>query len=179
MTGKSRWADSEAQIQAQKLAKEEKKRLKLEKVKRLKQEAEARDVQTSGPTQPHPDSSERPAKRPRLSPAEEGADPKDKPTPLLRFRAPGWGPCRHVGNFETLNHIEEGSYGWVSRARETATGEIVALKKLKMNSSTEGFPVTALREIQCLQMSAHRNIVDLKEVVVGSKLTEYGPYCEI
>jgi hypothetical protein len=30
-----------------------------------------------------------------------------------------------VDNFERLNHIEEGSYGWVSRAKDISTGEIV------------------------------------------------------
>jgi cell division cycle 2-like protein len=77
-----------------------------------------------------------------------------------------------VDNFEKLNHIEEGSYGWVSRARETATGEIVALKKLKMDNSNDGFPVTGLREIQTLMDSRHEHIVKLREVVMGDTMKE-------
>ena len=90
----------------------------------------------------------------------------------MRFPASEWGPCRHVDNFEKLNHIEEGSYGWVSRAKEESTGEVVALKKLKMDYSTDGFPVTGLREIQTLMASKHSNIVGLREVVMGDKLDE-------
>ena len=91
-----------------------------------------------------------------------------------------WGPCRFIDDFERLNHIEEGSYGWVSRAREIATGEVVALKKLKMDNLNDGFPVTALREIQTLKESKHRHIVGLREVVVGNALDEYVcPYYEL
>jgi cell division cycle 2-like protein len=32
--------------------------------------------------------------------------------------------CRSVYNYERLNHIEEGSYGVVSRARDKETGEM-------------------------------------------------------
>jgi cell division cycle 2-like protein len=78
-----------------------------------------------------------------------------------------------VDNFERLNHIEEGSYGWVSRARDITTGEVVALKKLKMENSPDGFPVTGLREIQMLLEARHTNIVYLREVVMGTKMDEY------
>ncbi|MCH1932982.1 hypothetical protein L9G16_22840, partial [Shewanella sp. A25] len=73
---------------------------------------------------------------------------------------------------ERLNHIEEGSYGWVSRARDIMTGEIVALKKLKMENSPDGFPVTGLREIQVLLEARHPNIVNLREIVMGNSMDE-------
>ena len=73
-----------------------------------------------------------------------------------------------MSEFETLNAIEEGSYGWVSRALDKSTGAIVALKHLKMDNLHEGFPITALREIQALKQSHHhRHIVSLHEVVAG------------
>ena len=72
-----------------------------------------------------------------------------QPLRLLRLDpAQEIAPCRHVDNYELLNHIEEGSYGIVSRAREIATGEIVALKKLKLERERDGFPITSLREIR-------------------------------
>ena len=83
-----------------------------------------------------------------------------------------WGPCRHVDNFERLNHIEEGSYGWVSRAKDITTNEVVALKKLKMENSADGFPVTGLREIQTLLEARHPNVVYLREIVIGNKVDE-------
>lgn len=173
---KSRWADDEgdATLEAQrKREKEDKKKAKAEKQRKL-EAAEAARQQSSTPSNVESatadQDAERPSKRRRLSPERIAAD--DAPVKLLRFPAREWGPCRHVDNFEKLNHIEEGSYGWVSRAKEVATGEIVALKKLKMDNSNDGFPVTGLREIQTLKASRHPNIVALREVVMGDKLDE-------
>ncbi|KAJ3333324.1 hypothetical protein HDU76_009296 [Blyttiomyces sp. JEL0837] len=84
--------------------------------------------------------------------------------PLLRG-------CRSVDNYEKLNRIDEGSYGIVYRARDKQTGEIVALKKLKLENEKNGFPVTSLREIHTLLLSKHPNIVDLKEIVVTPSLS--------
>ena len=81
-------------------------------------------------------------------------------------------PCRHVDNYDLLNHIEEGSYGIVSRAREIATGEVVALKKLKLERERDGFPITSLREIRTLLTCKHPNVVNLREVVMGDRLDQ-------
>ncbi|KAL8766653.1 MAG: hypothetical protein Q9209_006636 [Squamulea sp. 1 TL-2023] len=176
----SRWADNaeEAALEVQrKCEKEEKKRAKAEKQRKLEAAEAARQqdqIPISTPqidgldTANHVD--ERPAKKRRLS--SESAVTDNAPPKLLRFPAPEWSPCRHVDNFEKLNHIEEGSYGWVSRAKEVSTGEVVALKKLKMDNSNDGFPVTGLREIQTLMASKHTNIVNLREVVMGDKLDD-------
>lgn len=76
-------------------------------------------------------------------------------------------------NFERLNSIEEGSYGVVFRARDKQTGDIVALKKLKLDEEKHGFPITALREINALMACQHENVVGIREVVVGDTLTQY------
>ncbi|XP_075494977.1 cyclin-dependent kinase G-2 [Primulina tabacum] len=78
--------------------------------------------------------------------------------------------CRNVDEFERLNKIDEGTYGVVFRARDKKTGEVVALKKVKMEKEREGFPLTSLREINILLSFHHPFIVDVKEVVVGSNL---------
>ncbi|XP_061360777.1 cyclin-dependent kinase G-2 isoform X2 [Gastrolobium bilobum] len=78
--------------------------------------------------------------------------------------------CRSVDEFERLNKIDEGTYGVVYRARDKKSGEIVALKKVKMEKEKEGFPLTSLREINILLSFHHPSIVDVKEVVVGSSL---------
>jgi cell division cycle 2-like protein len=49
-------------------------------------------------------------------------------------------------------------------------GEIVALKKLKMEREREGFPITSLREINTLLKAKHENIVHVREIVVGSNM---------
>ncbi|XP_017221850.1 cyclin-dependent kinase G-2 [Daucus carota subsp. sativus] len=78
--------------------------------------------------------------------------------------------CRSVDEFERLNKIDEGTYGVVYRAKDKKTGEVVALKKVKMEKEREGFPLTSLREINILLSFDHPSIVDVKEVVVGSSL---------
>ena len=80
---------------------------------------------------------------------------------------------RSVYSYERLNSIEEGSYGVVFRAREKQTGDIVALKKLKLDEEKHGFPITALREINALLACRHDNVVSIREVVVGETLTQY------
>ncbi|KAL9010292.1 MAG: hypothetical protein Q9173_004759 [Seirophora scorigena] len=171
--GQSRWADDEqdAALEAQRRReKEQKRKAKAEKQRKLEAAEAARQQAQPSTSTTANEAAERPSKRRRLSSELFAAD--DAPAKLLRFPAPEWGPCRHVDNFEKLNHIEEGSYGWVSRAKESATGEIVALKKLKMDNANDGFPVTGLREIQTLMASNHSNIVVLREVVMGDKLDD-------
>lgn len=181
----SRWADDEEDTALEakrKLEKEEKKRAKADKLRRLEAAESARKQHILHDAAPSDEAgteennangdADRPPKRRRLSPEPDPVASKVSPAKLLRFPAPEWGPCRHVDNFEKLNHIEEGSYGWVSRAKEIATGEVVALKKLKMDNANDGFPVTGLREIQTLMASRHTNIVGLREVVMGDNLDE-------
>ncbi|KAJ3175260.1 hypothetical protein HDU87_006342 [Geranomyces variabilis] len=79
--------------------------------------------------------------------------------------------CRNVDNYEKLNRIEEGAYGIVYRARDRQTGEIVALKKLKLENERNGFPVTSLREIHTLLLAKHPNIVNVKEIVVTPNMS--------
>lgn len=167
----SRWADTAedaAEDARRKAEKEEKKRLKAEKQRKAAEEAQrAAETKANEHAQGN---SERPTKRRRVSQDDtqyqETAAVAERA--LLRFEAATWQPCRSVERFDRLNHIEEGSYGYVSRAREEATGEIVAIKKLKLDTARDaGFPVTALREIQCLTAAKHRHVVELREIVTG------------
>ncbi|GIC85125.1 CDC2/CDK family serine/threonine-protein kinase [Aspergillus udagawae] len=186
---KSRWAaedpEEDAILAQRKREKEEKKRAKAEKQRQLEEQARLQTAQAPLQQQGdalNGDSEAPPKKRRRLSneqPTPSAASGSAAKAPaeqtrstLLRFPAPEWGPCRLVDNFERLNHIEEGSYGWVSRARDITTGEVVALKKLKMENSPDGFPVTGLREIQTLLEARHTNIVHLREVVMGTKMDD-------
>jgi cell division cycle 2-like protein len=78
--------------------------------------------------------------------------------------------CRSVDCYARIGKIDEGTYGVVSKARDKATGEVVALKQVKMDADVchEGFPVTALRETNALLALRHPNIVQVREMVVGS-----------
>ena len=77
---------------------------------------------------------------------------------------------RNVNEYEKLNRVGEGTYGVVYRARHMKTNKIVALKRVRMEEEKDGLPVSSLREINILLNIRHRNIVELKEVVVGRRL---------
>mmetsp|Transcript_6921 Transcript_6921/g.14186 ORF Transcript_6921/g.14186 Transcript_6921/m.14186 type:complete len:384 (-) Transcript_6921:78-1229(-) len=93
------------------------------------------------------------------------------PPPGLRFHNPLLHGCRSVyDSYERLSHLDEGTYGVVWKARDNSTNEIVAIKQIKFDSemTTEGFPISALREIGVLLSLSHECIVTVREMVVGS-----------
>ncbi|KAJ4292159.1 hypothetical protein N0V88_005787 [Collariella sp. IMI 366227] len=154
---KSRWADDEADaaLDAQlKKEKEEKKRLKVEKARKLEAERQAREAAAAAAAaqQERDSANGPPAKRRRISPDREPvpiANASDAPSTaskLLRFEGGGFGKCRSVENYDKLNDIEEGAL---------------------IPRIAGGLPVTGLREIQILKDCDHRNVVKLREVVVG------------
>merc|ERR1711971_1055936 len=53
----------------------------------------------------------------------------------------------------------------VYKASDRATGEIVALKKIRLEEKDEGIPSTAIREISLLKELQHPNIVRLCDVI--------------
>ena len=79
---------------------------------------------------------------------------------------------RTVEAFRILNRIEEGTYGVVYKAKDKKTGELVALKRLKIEASEQGFPINILREIKTLVLSKHPNVVNFREVVVNSNMEQ-------
>lgn len=81
--------------------------------------------------------------------------------------------CRSVYDaYERIGRVSEGSYGIVWKAQDLATNEVVALKQIKFDvaSTKEGFPVSALREINVLLALSHESIVSVKEMVVGDDI---------
>ncbi|KAK8108563.1 hypothetical protein PG984_014364 [Apiospora sp. TS-2023a] len=203
MASKSRWADTEedAELEAKlKREKEEKKRLKAEKARKAAEEeqkriaaqqaqqAQAQAAAEQSRQEQGQSLNEPPTKRRRLTPDGDGGDKTEKgkgkqgndgstgesSAKLLRFEAPTWKPTASVENYDKLNDIEEGTYGWVARAKDLRTGKVVALKRLKLDETTGGgapsqvgLPETGLREIQILKDCSHRNIVGLHEVVIN------------
>ncbi len=81
--------------------------------------------------------------------------------------------CRAVSCFAKLDKLGEGTYGSVYRARDRASGAIVALKRIKLSSAgfdRDGMPLTSLREMGLLRRLRHPNVVVLQEVAVGTRL---------
>lgn len=83
-----------------------------------------------------------------------------------------WG-SRSEDVYEKLEQIGEGTYGQVWRGRNKESGEIVAMKKVRMDQEREGFPITAIREIKILKELNHENIVKLKEIVTSVPKAEH------
>ncbi len=63
------------------------------------------------------------------------------------------------------NGIGEGTYGVVYKARDRKTGDVVALKRIRLELEDEGIPSTALREVSLLKSLKHENVVDLLNCV--------------
>ncbi|KAK9458044.1 kinase-like domain-containing protein [Dipodascopsis uninucleata] len=68
--------------------------------------------------------------------------------------------------YERISQVGEGTYGKVYKALNTITNKMVALKRIRMESERDGFPITALREIKLLQSVRHENVVSLLEIMV-------------
>jgi cyclin-dependent kinase 1 len=69
-------------------------------------------------------------------------------------------------DFHKIEKIGEGTYGVVFKGRNKKTNEIVAMKKIRLESEDEGVPSTAIREISLLKELQHPNIVSLKDVLM-------------
>ena len=61
--------------------------------------------------------------------------------------------------YEKLERVGEGTYGVVYRARDKCTGQIYALKKIRLEQEDEGVPSTAIREISLLKELNQENVV--------------------
>ncbi|XP_029428012.1 cyclin-dependent kinase 12 isoform X2 [Rhinatrema bivittatum] len=79
-----------------------------------------------------------------------------------------WGK-RCVDKFDIIGIIGEGTYGQVYKAKDKDTGELVALKKVRLDNEKEGFPITAIREIKILRQLIHCRVVNMKEIVTDKQ----------
>jgi cyclin-dependent kinase 7 len=78
--------------------------------------------------------------------------------------------ARGLAKYEKGAEIGKGEYGVVFRALRRATGEDVAIKRVRARERTEGANFTALREIKFLRAAAmrHENLLGLSDVFVDA-----------
>ncbi|KAJ3106250.1 kinase subunit of RNA polymerase II carboxy-terminal domain kinase I [Phlyctochytrium planicorne] len=61
--------------------------------------------------------------------------------------------------------VGEGTYGKVYKATHRITNSTVALKKVRIETEKEGFPITGIREIKILTSLRHKNVVQLLDII--------------
>ena len=71
-----------------------------------------------------------------------------------------------VEDYLKIEKIGEGTYGVVFKGKHKKTNEIVAMKKIRLESEEEGVPSTAIREVSLLKELQHPNIVQLQDVIM-------------
>ncbi|KAH1018513.1 cyclin-dependent kinase 1 [Dendroctonus ponderosae] len=71
-----------------------------------------------------------------------------------------------IEDFFKIEKIGEGTYGVVYKGKNKNTGEMVAMKRIRLENEDEGIPSTALREMSLLKELRHANIVTLLEVIM-------------
>ncbi|KAJ2933160.1 hypothetical protein H1R20_g3885, partial [Candolleomyces eurysporus] len=74
-------------------------------------------------------------------------------------------PIVAMERYAKIEKVGEGTYGVVYKAKDSQTGEIVALKKIRLEAEDEGVPSTAIREISLLKELRDENIVKLLDIV--------------
>jgi len=73
--------------------------------------------------------------------------------------------CAQLDRYEKQQKIGEGTYGVVYKAKNRETGQLTALKKIRLENEDEGIPSTAIREISILKEMIHPTIVSLLDVI--------------
>ncbi|XP_062927234.1 cyclin-dependent kinase 1 [Mobula hypostoma] len=71
-----------------------------------------------------------------------------------------------MDDYVKIEKIGEGTYGVVYKGRHKTTQQIVAMKKIRLESEEEGVPSTAIREISLLKELQHPNIVCLQDILM-------------
>jgi len=76
-----------------------------------------------------------------------------------------------LARYTKMGRLGEGTYGIVYKGQDKITGEIVAMKKIRLASEDEGVPSNTLREVSFLKELAHPNVVQyVQRLIPGNRL---------
>ena len=95
--------------------------------------------------------------------AGEGAGSKAGPAPT---KEGGFFEEYGVNRYHLVEIIGKGSYGVVASAIDSATGEMVAIKKINNVFEHQSDAIRILREIKLVRLLKHPNIVEIKNIVL-------------
>ncbi|GAV01160.1 hypothetical protein RvY_11912 [Ramazzottius varieornatus] len=90
---------------------------------------------------------------------------QDKNTISLKDFAKKIQQSSRMANYSRIEKIGEGTYGVVYKGRDKATGNLVALKKVRLTED-QGIPATTLREVCTLKELKHKRVVNLLETLM-------------
>jgi cyclin-dependent kinase 10 len=93
---------------------------------------------------------------------------------IKEYDTASWrGNCEVVDRYEKICRIGEGTYGVVYKAKLIGEddAEFVALKRVRLETQTDGISISSLREISILLSLKHRNVIEVKEITVGANLS--------
>lgn len=94
---------------------------------------------------------------------------RDTQTPQVRSLLSAYLILAVMEKYQKIDKLGEGTYGIVYKAQNRQTGEIVALKRIRLDNDEEGIPCTAVREISLLRELNHPNIVRLLDILHTEK----------
>lgn len=86
-------------------------------------------------------------------------------TDLLMMEIPVIELSAITDRYDIITAIGKGTYGEVHKCRDRITNEILAVKRINILNRKDGFPLSALREMNLLRKLHHDNIVGLRAVI--------------
>ncbi|KAJ2612250.1 kinase subunit of RNA polymerase II carboxy-terminal domain kinase I [Coemansia sp. RSA 1365] len=92
----------------------------------------------------------------------------DTGSPLTPTTPKQSSPSEGIQLYTQISMVGKGTYGMVYKARNKETGQVVALKRMRIDTVRDGFPITAMREIRLLKQLQHPNITQVLDVVPES-----------
>ncbi|CAD5216062.1 unnamed protein product [Bursaphelenchus okinawaensis] len=85
-----------------------------------------------------------------------------------KYTVKKYGTMTH-DDYTNITKIGEGTYGVVYKSKLKATGEIIAVKNIRLENEDEGVPTTTIREVTTLIELKHPNVVRLIDVIMTDK----------
>ncbi|KAJ2800886.1 serine/threonine protein kinase, CMGC, CDC2/CDK sub [Coemansia guatemalensis] len=92
----------------------------------------------------------------------------DTGSPLTPTTPKQTSPTEGIQLYTQISMVGKGTYGMVYKARNKETGQVVALKRMRIEAERDGLPITAMREIRLLKQLQHPNITQVLDVVSES-----------